>query len=408
MADTSIIALFLILIAFPAVYISFCQWENAKSLQGQCRGLTSANLEQQDRIAKLEAELSATTTKAADAARNVKHINSKNQENVNRVTKLQTDFQQLQQKHTRESRMAHDEIHALRAQKEELKHLVDSQAAELTVAREFTFMTDQVSAADVVRTVSDLNSAIYQTAMQLISIIPAQESSGAAAAAVTDERLFLQARNEAVGSVGAQLLDLASAKAKDDESLAIVAFQSGLAHICYTAINSWMFGQVPESQVLKIVYEQIWVGEKQAVAGRWRALTSKQLAGANDQAIRDEILTVLVCTLLCIGWKAEPQHIQSILMEELGDCINEMATFVVKVYKMIREEFISDDLQVAYVLPGQTFNPSQMEAEEGTAMPDVHGPILGTVELGVALRSRSGGQKLLQKPRVALNYYTSS
>jgi hypothetical protein len=123
----------------------------------------------------------------------------------------------------------------------------------------------------------------------------------------------------------------------------------------------------------------------------------------NGDKVQREIHGLLFCLLISIGWSAEPRHIQALLREELKECIDEIAEFVAKTSKMIREEFVSDDLQVTYVRAGQYFNPSLMDAEEGQASPGVQAPVLGTVELGLALRNRAGGQQMLLKPRVALD-----
>ena len=126
----------------------------------------------------------------------------------------------------------------------------------------------------------------------------------------------------------------------------------------------------------------------------------------NGDKVQHEIYTLLFTLLISIGWKAEPKQIKALLEEELSQCINEIATSVAKISKMIREDFVSGDLQVTYVRAGQHFNPSLMDAEEGQASPEVQAPVLGTVELGLALRNRAGGQQMLLKPRVALDTHT--
>ncbi len=127
----------------------------------------------------------------------------------------------------------------------------------------------------------------------------------------------------------------------------------------------------------------------------------------SDNQVQREIYALLLFLLICIGWKAEPKQIKALLEEELSQCINEIATSVAKISKMIREDFVSGDLQVTYVRPGQHYNPSLMDAE-GQASPKVQAPVLCTVELGLALRSRAGGQQMVLKPRVALDTHASS
>ncbi len=177
-----------------------------------------------------------------------------------RLTKLQNDFDQLQEKYSRELSVARDELQALREQRDELKKLVATQAVELAAARELTSMTDQVLAADVSRTVQALNFTIYQTAMQLISVGQPAPPTTLSASTADTERLQAQARNYSVNAIGERLLHLAQTIGKEDESFPILAFQSGIVQVCFTAISSWVFGRgrEPLHESLNIAYEQIW------------------------------------------------------------------------------------------------------------------------------------------------------
>ncbi|KAF8326487.1 hypothetical protein F5887DRAFT_1289008 [Amanita rubescens] len=207
--------------------------------------------------------------------------------------------------------------------------LVDTQAIELTAAREFTFMTNQLSAAD--------------------------------------------ARNISVNVIGERLLHLAQTVGKDDESCPI------LAHVCFSAISSWVFGhdREPQHKILNFAYEQIRASEKQAVAGRWRALIHKQLSTMGGNKVQHEIHSLLLCILICIGWKSEPRQTKALLEAKLTRHV----------------------LCAAW----EVLQP----IVDGRASPQVQVPVLGTVELGLALRNRAGGQQMLLKPRVALDTQTS-
>ena len=177
-----------------------------------------------------------------------------------RLTQLQNDFDRLQEKYNRELRAAQDELQALREQRDELKKLVDMQAVELTAAREFTFITDQISATDVSRTVQDLNFTIYQTAVQLISIKQPAPPTALPAPAADTERRQVQARIYSVSVIGERLLHLAQTAGQEDETFPIFAFRSGIAHVCFSAISSWVFGRGhdPQHGILNLAYEQIW------------------------------------------------------------------------------------------------------------------------------------------------------
>jgi hypothetical protein len=155
---------------------------------------------------------------------------------------------------------AQAELQALREQTDELKRLVDTQAVGLTAAREFTSMIDQVSAANVSRTVKDLNSTIYQTSIQLISIKQPASVAAPSASAADTERLHVQARIYSVSVIGERLLRLTQTVGQEDESLPILAFQSGIAHVCFSAISSWVYGRghEPQNEILNVTYEQIW------------------------------------------------------------------------------------------------------------------------------------------------------
>ncbi|KAF8333708.1 hypothetical protein F5887DRAFT_921841 [Amanita rubescens] len=311
-------------------------------------------------ILRLETYINKTVAEGAMIFKIESFVSSEPQR---RLTK--NDFDRLQEEYNRELRAAQDELQALREQRDTLKKLVDTQAVELTAAREFTFITDQVSATD------------------LISIEQPAPPTALPASAADMERLQVQARIYSVSVIGERLLHLAQSVGQEDKSFPILAFQSGIIHVCFSAISSWVFGRGHEPQhgILNIAYEQIWA------------------------SVQREIYTLLSHLLICIGWKVETRQIKA-LLEELSVCINEIATFVAKTSKMIREEFVSDDLQVTYVRAGQHFNPSLMDAE-GQASPGVQAPVLCTAELGLALQNRAGGQRMLLKPRVALDTHAS-
>ncbi len=244
----------LVLLLFVAVLVLYYvlkQREHIRSLQSQCDSFSASNGEQERKIEELQGDVSSVKGRANDAARAFRtketNWNTRATDGQRRLTKLQNDFDRLQEKYNRELKAAQDELQALREQRDELKKLVDTQAVELTAAREFTFMTDQVSAADVSRTVQDLNSTIYQTAMQLISIEQPTPPTNPSASSADMERLHTQARNYAINSIGERLLDLAQTVGKEDESFPILAFQSGIAQVCFSAISSWVFGRNAKS-----------------------------------------------------------------------------------------------------------------------------------------------------------------
>ena len=133
-------------------------------------------------------------------------------------------------------------------------------------------------------------------------------------------------------------------------------------------------------------------------------MTHKQLSNISGSRVQCEILRSLLWLLISIGWKAEPRQIEALLKEELRESIDEIVGFVAKTSKMIREEYVSDDLEVTYIPSGQQFNPSLMDGQ--ASGPDVF--VLGTVELGLALRNRAGGQCILLKPSVVLDTHTLS
>ena len=256
----------ILILALPFVVLVlyiFKQWDHIRTLRKECEALGKTCAEQAEKIEKLETDISATTKKAADVSHLSKNkekaLNSKVAEAVNRIAKLQNDSDQFQAKYTRDMRAAQDELQGLRGRRDELQKLVESQAAELTTAREFTFMTDQVAAADVIRTVQDLNSSIYQTAMQLISL---EAPAPSATAAPPSAENLAGAQFQSVTAIGERLLHLAATTGQNDESFPILAFQSAIAHICATAISSWVFGRSrgPQHEILNFTYGQIWAG----------------------------------------------------------------------------------------------------------------------------------------------------
>ena len=96
--------------------------------------------------------------------------------------------------------------------------------------------------------------------MQLISIEQPAPPTPLPAPAAGTERPQVQARIYSVSVMGERLLHLAQTVGQEDESFPIFAFQSGLAHVCFSAISSWVFGRghEPQHEILNVAYEQIW------------------------------------------------------------------------------------------------------------------------------------------------------
>ncbi|KAF8638103.1 hypothetical protein AX17_002443 [Amanita inopinata Kibby_2008] len=401
-------------ITLVASVVIYKLYERIHALDKLCSSLDSSNTEQREQMEKLHAELDEMTEKVEAAARDAKTKQNAWSTRAVEITNLQTrlarsqnEHEQLKTRHTRDIQIAREEVRAVHSQKGEMKNLLDSQATELAAAREFTFMTDSVSAADVVRMVQELNSAIYQTTMQLVSIFPLE----AAEIPPADQQLNVEARGHAINAIGERLVKMLTSEGSD-ESLLILAFQSGLAYISTLALSSWLYGMDREARFLKDVYQQIWTSEKQAVAGRWRALTHKKLSALATPPIRPDIISVLRDILLTIGWKDEPQNITLQIEEELGDSVDEIIETITKTSKAIREEFISEDLLAVHFRSGSPFKPMSMEVEgifpTGQARRNGAQYVLGTVEIGLATFSRNTGTQLLLKPKVTVTTIDTS
>lgn len=253
----------ILVLVLPFVVLAlytFKQWEGIRKLQKQCDALAKTCAERGEKIEELETDILAINKKAADASQHSKSkeklLSTKVVDGTNRLAKLQNDYDQLQAKYNRHLRVSQDELQALREHRDELQKLVESQAMELTAAREFTSMTDQVAAADVIRMVHDLNSTIYQAAMQLISVEPPAPST-----TVTPSPDDLaDAHNHSITAIGERLLHLAMTTGQEDETFPILAFQSAIAYVCSAAISSWVFGRghEPQHELLNFTYGQIW------------------------------------------------------------------------------------------------------------------------------------------------------
>ncbi|PFH47366.1 hypothetical protein AMATHDRAFT_6808 [Amanita thiersii Skay4041] len=385
-------------------------------LQESRDALLSNNAELEERVKELEAEVERTKQKAENAYRDERAKTTAQMAKAaseikgfqDRATKLQNDNEHLKSKHSKEVQYLRDELGTANHKQVELRKLVDMQASELSTAREFTFMVDNVAAADITRIVQELNAANFQAAMQFLSILPLEADDGSD----VDHQFIDQLRDRATHAVGRRLIEIAAQSKETDESFLILAFQSVLAYICHSAITSWMYGSHNEAGLLNATYERIRDSEQQAVAGRWRALTNKQitsLAGRRtNDAIRRDIIWGLVGILIAVGWEVNPQSARAAVVAELDDAVEEIMGVISRISKAIREDFISEDLQVVCAAGGATYDPSTMEVEEG-GMPkkgpkDKYVPkVLATSELGLASRTRNGGMQMILKSKVHLH-----
>ncbi|KAF9047807.1 hypothetical protein BJ165DRAFT_1403443 [Panaeolus papilionaceus] len=329
---------------------------------------------------------------------------------------LETRCRELQDKIQRMELNMREKARAAEENQVQLQALLDVRTNELKGAQSFLTMVDTYSGADVVKMVEVLNAEIFQTSAYMSELVE-EVLPDEAVRVRWEDCLTPEALAGVRAEVGEELVAFIGRKGPEirDDTLPLqIAIQSILVWWSAYMINGFCDG-IPGEQMMNL-YENIRRTEPQAVSARWRAITTKQLAGTARSLNNDVILRILIGLLKMGGWSADLQT-----SAKSTTAIQESISIIEKAWKDIRvaakEGVISCDIELVYSKPGLRFDSEYMEdsyVDGETATLDSDSPddtVLCTVALGLkrstAKPSPSGlnefQEDLLVKPKVVLS-----
>ncbi|RDB20567.1 hypothetical protein Hypma_012277 [Hypsizygus marmoreus] len=279
----------------------------------------------------------------------------------------------------------------------------------------FLNMDDCLSGADVIGMADMLNANIFQGAAFIVDSL---ESSRWVPRTNEEVMEFERVREDAVGILGQDLFNALDAKWNDgDDSdlrhrLLQIALQVCMVHFCAKIIQSWSHKE-EEDTVLANAYTRICNREKQAVAGRWRALTRATTKETFEPRV---VLTDLVHRIISIlvAVSCWDDHMDN---KRFFNMFHESLEKVVEKASQIRnaigEKITSVDISASIFAPGITFDSATMDDAyrgdwEASICSKGSDVVAGTTEIGLSIASKKGQRwngesRVLIKPKVVLH-----
>ncbi|KAK0212138.1 hypothetical protein DFS33DRAFT_5605 [Desarmillaria ectypa] len=292
-----------------------------------------------------------------------------------------------------------EELRGLGVKLQQSDKLSRARAEELRVAQVYLSTADQFSGVEIIQAVEALNEEISGTAATLADVYEQAERGAENAARGISYRHVADVLGDAMASF---------IESNPHYEVLQVAFSAAICAHVGEMIMSWHIGgDTGKEQGWNEVYGRIQQSEKQAIAGRWHALTQKAIAppSKHDEAEIETILEeTLVSILIVAGFDPGDRKVAKKLA---SSCL---ARKVVELRLGTRQGVTSCEMELIYVAPGLLFNSEVMEdalSRGDFERQDSKMRICSTTELGLAATESWGEDnktslKILKKARVVL------
>ncbi|KAJ2935087.1 hypothetical protein H1R20_g2031, partial [Candolleomyces eurysporus] len=328
-----------------------------------------------------------------------------------------------------------------RAEIAALREEIELRGKELKGAQVFPARADTLSVTDVVQKVNTLNKEIFQMAaflgeMLVYEVIDPDEDRQEHRQAVI-QSTYETAR----GPLGERLAStlahesMNNPKEESNPLLVQIAMQTALTNWCgkfgcrwtsYQRVDNESASEVEEDQpkesgnkpgILKQLeydrfiselYDSIRGHEDQAVAGRWRSLTKAHLPFSTT-GWGHSLMLAIRSIMAVAGWSTRSTE----EMAQIEKRLTSIFTPLLELRKATGEDVTSEDLEISFIKPGQTFDPAYMEdayadsrssSKNKKSSPEV---VISTSGLGLVVkRLKAGGVQrqleILSMPKVVL------
>ncbi|RDX46323.1 hypothetical protein OH76DRAFT_1311921, partial [Lentinus brumalis] len=268
--------------------------------------------------------------------------------------------------------------------------LLETRTAELREAQAYLTRVDDVTDRDVLRTVENLNSTIFQTAAKASDAFQARyhHDQHSVEAEEAGRRLV-----EGWGLSTRFRAALRSVNHNDDSVLVQMALQGVMVSYTRRLCTTWNFGV---GRDFENVYEQMRKQEPQSVSGRWRAMSRTHLkAFLGDEQERQsrgevELAEKLTDILLICGVPGTRQRLLAEVTSVFSESLHEIVRLALEFQRVTGENIISRDLSAIAEKPGRSFDPERM-VDEWADPKRLHRvlqspPVLCTTQLGLLRR----------------------
>ncbi|OJA20120.1 hypothetical protein AZE42_04093 [Rhizopogon vesiculosus] len=328
-------------------------------------------------------------------------------------TETETETELTSSRKVRE--VAKIQLKVMSEQIAQLNILLKNRTFEPKGAQSFLTTTDASSNADAISMVQRLNAETLQSATYMAETMV--DAFSFQTGGIRDENACGMVKQ----SFGPSLAHyLATKKHKDDPLLIQITFQLCLVQFLDFIIRSWTLPREDISNKFASIYEQMRLGEAQAVSGRWRALTVAYASSREENQLIARATSYIAGRfaniMLAAGCSASPDVLRASAEKKLSDRIVLLFKLATQLKKIIMEEITSTDLRTVTISGGVVYSAEVMEDAYVDGDPAPSGVrVLCTTNLGLNRTTRlaTSGEtqwdnKLLLKPKVALETVVNS
>ncbi|KAF5354847.1 hypothetical protein D9756_005588 [Leucocoprinus leucothites] len=312
--------------------------QHSRRIQERCNRLTQSEPVSDPELEQLQDEISC--------------LYQIENELMERQKKLEDDIEETQMRLKRRE-----------TQREDLKEITE----ELAVAQRFLSTADSLSQAEVVRAMEALNEEIFQ-----LTSIAADKVQVKNQRLPSDGEMAKLRRQIPEWVLGPAFMDEVTLRKLDDALAIQIGWQAILAARCSRLIRSWHFDDENVNQNVYSMYKSIWAQNDQAVAGRWRSLTSGSTKGPSqktwEREARFTIKQMVILPILCGYILDKKSHDE--LVEIFSQRIAPLLDKCLKFRRTVREGFTSMDIQPYYIESGEPHNPLRADLDYEDAKED--------------------------------------
>ncbi|PBK65452.1 hypothetical protein ARMSODRAFT_1022260 [Armillaria solidipes] len=292
-----------------------------------------------------------------------------------------------------------EELRDLGLKLQQSDKLSRARAEELQVAQMYLSTADQFSGVEIIQAVEALNEEISGTAATLADIY---EQAERATDKLTTEIPYRHVA-DILGDMMARFIE-----SNPQYKVLQVAFSAAICTHAGGMVMSWCLRRDPgKEEGWNEVYDHIQQSEKQAIAGKWQALTQRAIEppSKHDEAEIETVIEETLANILTIaGFDPGDNKLAGTLV---GSGI---AKKLVELRFCARQGVTSCEMEPVYVAPGLLFNSEVMEDALGRGdleQQDGEMQICSTMELGLAATEGWGEDnntslKILKKAKVIL------
>ncbi|KAF9650934.1 hypothetical protein BDM02DRAFT_1001325 [Thelephora ganbajun] len=315
-----------------------------------------------------------------------------------RIVELEREVRKISRAHQETLGKQDQRIQTMADRLTRTEELLAVRSAELAGAQPFLSMTDDLSEAEVLGTVRDLNENVFQVAANLTE---EWEKLGLPRATK-----FTVTQNDV--DVLSQFCGPALIHPVLHRNPTTVTFlvQSCLCHLAMQITSSWRHNK--DLCVLGSVYQSLSTSEGQAISARWRSLTHSYLSkpSLDSNSIVQRVADILWITGSFSSPRRSFDFVKTVGLSGI-ETINRLALRLESVFMV---EVASSDMYLLFETPHTVFDSARMTNEfgsDGTSTSGRRRRVAGTTEVGVGKNvgmGRGEGQRteILLKTKVVL------